>query len=58
MLDRVVTIALAIAVACFILIVVWPAFEDDPPTFSQSVFVTSGTLFVTFAALVYWRHSR
>ena len=57
MLERIVIIALGVAICCFILAVVWPTFEDDPPTLSQAAFVTGGTLVVVLCALVFFSRS-
>lgn len=54
MLDRIVAFALALVILCFLLVIVWPAFEDDPPTLLQAVYVTSGVIFATLCALFYF----
>lgn len=57
MLDRIVAVALMLVVACFVFVVVWPLLDDDPPSFSQIAYVTSGLIVATISAYVYWSHS-
>jgi len=56
MLERIVILALAAAICCFVLAVAWPMFEDDPPTFSQAAFVTGGMLFTVLCASFFFFH--
>ena len=53
MLDRIVALALLIAVACFVFAVAWPILDDDPPSLSQIAYVSTGLVAVTIGAYVY-----
>ena len=57
MLDRIVALALLIAVACFVFAVAWPILDDDPPSLSQIAYVSTGLVAVTIGAYVYGKHS-
>lgn len=54
MLERVVIISLAVAILCFLLLIVWPTLEDDPPSLFQTAYVTVGVILVMLCALFYF----
>ena len=57
MFDRVVTLAVGCALACFVFVVIWPLFDDDRPSAMQAGYFTGGLLVVAVSAFVYWRNS-
>lgn len=52
MLNRVVTIALGLAIALFLFEVIWPILDDDPASPLQTAYFTSGLIVVALLALV------
>jgi hypothetical protein len=57
MFDRVVALAVASALACFLFVVIWPLFDDDLPSASQAAYFSAGLLVVVVSAYIYWRNS-
>jgi hypothetical protein len=54
MLNRMVTVALGLAIALFVFEVAWPIFDDDPASVLQTACFSGGLIVVTLLALVYW----
>jgi hypothetical protein len=54
MLNRVVTVAVGLAIALFLFEVVWPTFDDDPASILQTAYFSGGLIVVTLLALVHW----
>ena len=54
MLNRLVTVALGIAIALFAFEVVWPIFDDDPASILQTACFSGGLIVVILLTLVYW----
>jgi hypothetical protein len=54
MLNRLVTVALGVAIALFLFEVVWPIFDDDPASLLQTACFTGGLVLAALLALVYW----
>jgi hypothetical protein len=52
MLNRVVTIALGIAISLFLFEVIWPILDDDPASPLQTAYFTAGLIVATLLALV------
>jgi hypothetical protein len=57
MFDRVVVLAVACAIACFLFVVIWPLFDDDRPSAAQAAYFTGGLPFVAISSYVYWTNS-
>ncbi len=55
MLNRIVTVALGVAIALFLFEVVWPIFDDDPASILQTACFSGGLFVAGLLALVYWR---
>lgn len=54
MLNRVVTVAVGLAIALFLVEVIWPIFDDDPVSPLQLAYFTGGLIVVMLFALVFW----
>ena len=57
MLNRVVSIAVGLALALFLFEVVWPVFDDDPASMIQTAWFSSGLIAIALLAFVYWSRS-
>ena len=57
MLNRLVTTALGVAVALFVFEVIWPLFDDDPASVSQTAAFGGGLIVVALLSFIYWRRS-
>ncbi len=56
MLNRIVVIALGLAIALFLFEVIWPVFDDDPASIAQTAYFTGGLVVVGVLAFAYWSH--
>lgn len=56
--DRIVIIAVGVVIACFLLGIVWPLFDDDPISFTQMAIFGGGVFVAAAGAALHWRGPR